>query len=122
MDTETKDQPAAVASATTPAALSSSALLGAGYHGSDGAVCCALCHAECEWEQCTCDDGYTAPGELHEEDPLWYDEGDIEPCQECNARGGWWVCPTRDCCKFPISRIISAPNDKLCHGQGEGKL
>lgn len=32
--------------------------------------------------------------ELYEEDPLWYDEDDIESCDICDGEGGYSVCPT----------------------------
>jgi hypothetical protein len=28
----------------------------------------------------------------YDEDPFWYDEGDIIPCNECHSKGGWWRC------------------------------
>jgi len=43
------------------------------------------------WVPCWngCDDGYF---DGYEEDPLWYDEGDMETCAACNGEGGWVVC------------------------------
>lgn len=38
-----------------------------------------------------CDDGYIT--DLYEEDPLWYDEDDIEVCDECRGYGNYWWCP-----------------------------
>jgi hypothetical protein len=75
---------------------------GLGASGSDGARDVApgcdgpMCSCGCEMEHTRCDaceDGFTAPGELYEMDPLWYDEDDSEPCHQCNGRGGWWWCP-----------------------------
>jgi hypothetical protein len=37
-------------------------------------------------------EGSTAPGELYEQDPLWYDEDDADPCSVCGGTGGWTVC------------------------------
>lgn len=31
--------------------------------------------------------------ELYEEDPLWYNIDDVEPCDICRGEGGWLVCP-----------------------------
>lgn len=56
-------------------------------------LCCNPCGGE----------GCTEPGELYEEDPLWYDPGDIRTCDECRGHGhhqwcqscGWdvlWGC------------------------------
>lgn len=58
----------------------------------DGDRYCA-CGACMVRTDCICEDGYTAYGQLHEMDPLWYDEDDIRPCHECGGDGGWWVCP-----------------------------
>ena len=55
---------------------------------------CARCGSDVEWFECEhCGgEGETAPGELHEEDPLWYDEDDSEPCHQCGGAGGWRFC------------------------------
>lgn len=55
---------------------------------------CARCGSSMDFERCdSCGgDGFTAPGDLYEEDPLWYDRDDVEPCQWCNGRGGWRRC------------------------------
>ena len=56
---------------------------------------CPICGAEkSEWEDCWqigCEDGWIT--DLYEQDPLWYDEDDVEMCDVCNGKGGWWVCP-----------------------------
>ena len=43
------------------------------------------------WVPCWngCQDGYF---DGYEEDPLWYDEGDMETCDICGGEGGWTVC------------------------------
>jgi predicted RNA-binding Zn-ribbon protein involved in translation (DUF1610 family) len=52
---------------------------------------CQRCGEMKVWEDCDqCDDGYV---EVYDEDPLWYDPGDIERCHQCNGAGGWRVCP-----------------------------
>lgn len=60
---------------------------------------CPRCGGDVEWQECEeidCDDGQVS---LYEEDPLWYDEGDTEPCQTCDGQGGWWHCVnTREWC------------------------
>lgn len=33
--------------------------------------------------------------ELYDEDPLWYDEDDIETCEECAGAGGWQRADTQ---------------------------
>ena len=55
---------------------------------------CARCGSSVEFEDCWyCGgEGFTAPGALYEEDPLWYDPEDSEPCRECRGNGGWLVC------------------------------
>ena len=56
---------------------------------------CPVCGCEMsEWEECWqigCDDGWIS--DLYESDPLWYDEDDVEMCDVCQGKGGWWVCP-----------------------------
>lgn len=55
---------------------------------------CARCGSSIEWEQCgACGgEGITAPGELYEQDPLWYDQDDYEPCHQCNGDASWGIC------------------------------
>ena len=56
-------------------------------------VSCGRCGSSADWEDCPdCEDGETFPGELYEQDPLWYDEDDTLPCETCDARGGWYRC------------------------------
>jgi hypothetical protein len=37
-------------------------------------------------------EGRTEPGELHDLDPLWYDEDDEAPCFTCHGEAAWMVC------------------------------
>lgn len=55
---------------------------------------CARCGSSMSHESCgACGgDGITGPGELHEQDPLWYDEDDYESCHQCDGEGGWMFC------------------------------
>ncbi len=67
---------------------------------------CIGCGADLIFEDCgICDDGYTHPGELYDEDPLWYEEDDIERCYQCDGDGGWWLCPNRDCIQTVDSHL-----------------
>lgn len=56
---------------------------------------CPICGSFLEWEECWngCEDGYF---DGYEEDPLWFDEGDVYPCSICFGHGGFWVCPNAD--------------------------
>lgn len=47
-----------------------------------------------DWVDCWngCDEGWHT--DLHEMDPMWYDEGDMEKCDVCNGHGGWQLCFT----------------------------
>jgi hypothetical protein len=59
---------------------------------------CRDCGASMVFETCTsCDEGYTPPGLLHEVEPDWYDEDDVEPCELCEEKGGWWCCFDQAC-------------------------
>ena len=62
--------------------------------GQDWECQCARCGSSVTEEVCSwCGgDGETQPGELYEEDPLWYDEDDTEPCHQCGGEGGWARC------------------------------
>lgn len=53
---------------------------------------CPICGAVLEWEDCWngCDDGYF---DGYEDDPLWYDPGDLIVCSVCGGRGGYLACP-----------------------------
>lgn len=55
---------------------------------------CQQCGAGLDYEECPdCDgEGETEPGYLYEQDPLWYDEEDTEPCSTCDGAGRWPVC------------------------------
>lgn len=54
----------------------------------------ARCGSSLDWDSCdVCGgDGITGPGELHEEDPLWYDPDDFEPCSQCGGQACWPQC------------------------------
>lgn len=56
---------------------------------------CPYCQYDEEWRECwQCGGaGQTEPGELYEEDPMWYGPEDVEQCHECDGAGGWWQCP-----------------------------
>jgi hypothetical protein len=41
------------------------------------------------YRKLSCQDGYF---DAYEDDPINNDEGDMEPCRECRAEGGWTVC------------------------------
>lgn len=63
---------------------------------------CARCGSSMDWHSCSwCDgEGITAPGELHEQDPLWYHPDDTEPCHQCGGEGSWPMClSSEDWCK-----------------------
>jgi hypothetical protein len=53
---------------------------------------CPKCNSEMRSTSCYafCQDGYF---DGYEEDPLWYDPGDLIPCRECNATGYLVWCP-----------------------------
>lgn len=55
---------------------------------------CGRCGSSIDWHQCGgCGgEGSTAPGELYDEDPLWYGTDDCETCRTCNGEGSWGQC------------------------------
>lgn len=61
----------------------------------DGTSVCTTCgelgDGETEWVDCWngCHDGFH---DGYEEDPLWYDDGDMIRCDVCNGKGGWLQC------------------------------
>lgn len=83
--------------------------------GNDWECQCARCGSSMEWEQCgACSgDGSTAPGELYEMDPLWYDEDDCEPCHQCGGEGSWPTCLSgfEWCLTHPLPGRIEYPPD-----------
>lgn len=47
-----------------------------------------------EWVDCwSC--GGEGGHDGYEEDPLWYDEGDVIPCDICHGKGGFLLCWAR---------------------------
>ena len=52
---------------------------------------CAICGSFMFWEDCWngCEDGYL---DCFEEDPMWYDEGDVRICDVCEGKGGFYIC------------------------------
>jgi len=101
---------------TNDPAVASSDLLGAMYRGSDGAMTCALCHYEMEWEECSAcggDGGFDG----YEEDPLWYQPGELAPCPQCNSGGGDWWCANKDCPTQSGWKVIPAPKAPNAPGE-----
>lgn len=72
------------------------ALMGAMYAGSDGAMTCALCDHEMEWDECQagCEAGFF---DAYEDDPNYYQPGELKPCHDCEGEGGSWWCATNGC-------------------------
>jgi hypothetical protein len=55
---------------------------------------CEKCGSTKFWVDCWngCDEGWIT--DLYEQDPLWYDEDDMERCDICRGKAGWYVCST----------------------------
>lgn len=52
---------------------------------------CPRCGNATDWLPCwNCggDGGFDG----YDDDPLWYDEGDVIVCGHCHGTGGWWMC------------------------------
>ena len=90
------ESPVTQAEAKSGAAVACSALFGDNppNDGREYDCQCARCGSSVQWEQCgACGgEGITGPGELYEQDPLWYDMDDYEPCHQCNGDASWGIC------------------------------
>lgn len=55
---------------------------------------CARCGSSLEWHECSAcgGEGITGPGELYEQDPLWYDMDDYETCHQCGGEASFQSC------------------------------
>ena len=98
--------------------VASSDLLGVGIEHADGSVVCALCGYEAEWSEC-CACGGEGGHDGYEEDPLWYQPGELAPCPQCDGAGGDWWCENSKCETQNIWKLRKAkptPNDKLRRG------
>ena len=62
-------------------------------------VFCPDCGQDMDWIDCDLcgGEGYFDGETLMEEDPLWYGPDDIERCEQCEGKGGWWWCSNREC-------------------------
>jgi hypothetical protein len=70
--------------------------IGADVQEYEGDPFCEVCESDLVWRDC---DQCGGEGEfdweaLQEEDPLWYQPGDTERCEQCGGAGGWYVCPS----------------------------
>lgn len=68
-----------------------------------------------EWEECHsgCDDGYF---DGYEDDPIYYQPGDLVICHNCRGEGGTWWCMNKECPTHEVWKKIpapEAPNTKL---------
>jgi len=90
-----------------PLAVASGDLLGVGYESPDGSVTCAACGGECEWTECNacCGEG---GHDGYEDDPLWYQPGEIATCCQCNGAGGDWWCENSKCQTQNIWKLRNA--------------
>ena len=67
---------------------------------------CARCGSSLEWHECSAcgGEGITGPGELYEQDPLWYDQDDYETCHQCGGEASFPSCLSSEewCKNHPI--------------------
>lgn len=79
----------------------------------DSPPACTYCGGDMTWEECDqCDEGYTPVGLLHECEPDWYDEDDVEPCEQCESRGGWWTCLSQRCSLERLAALGPVPRQE----------
>lgn len=60
-------------------------------------VLCPDCGAETLSRNCngfSCEDGFI---DEYEDDPLWFDPGDVSECEECHGTGVERWCPEKGC-------------------------
>ena len=91
------------------------------YHGSDGAITCAMCDCEAEVDHCEhCEDGFD--GHDCGDDTCccsWPDEN--VPCQICYGRGFNYSCLNNDCKALELSRRIEANVQALAPSESESQ-
>lgn len=99
--------------------------LGDGYEHPNGSITCASCGYDVEWEECAACGGEGGQ-DGYEEDPNWYQPGEMAPCPQCNCSGGDYFCPNSDCPTVTILKIRQAPKSpnsaKLSHSGQKEKL
>lgn len=52
---------------------------------------CEVCGAELTWIECWKCLG-NGEFDLYEDDPIYYEPGEVETCDECGGDGGWLGC------------------------------
>lgn len=93
-------------------------VLGVGIEHADGSVVCARCGYEAEWSECNACGG-EGGHDGYEQDPLWYQPGELAPCAQCNGGGGDWWCENSKCETQNIWKLRKAkptPNAELRDG------
>ena len=86
---------------------------GTAYRGCDGAVTCVLCHCEMDGDLCDscCGDGFY---DGYDDDPLWYDQGELVTCENCGGRGMLWFCCHQQCPTGLAYRIFTVLPLRKC--------
>ena len=57
-----------------------------------GEIPWCICGRGMHWVDCWDCGGEGYHDDLYEQDPLWYDEDDIEICSTCHGKSGYWIC------------------------------
>lgn len=60
--------------------------------GEDTLPTCGICGCELERVQCPICGG-EGDIDVYDDDPMWYEPCDTEPCDMCDGMGGWYECP-----------------------------
>ena len=58
---------------------------------------CPKCHENLMTRDCEYCGGYGTIDDLHEQDPLWYEEDDWEYCSNCRGVGAFFWCANEKC-------------------------
>lgn len=78
--------------------------IGVGIEHHDGSVVCAYCGYELEWDECS-DCGGEGGHDGYEDDPNYYQPGEMVSCCVCGGEGGKYWCETIGCPTQQINEI-----------------
>lgn len=69
-----------------------------------GLPVCPDCGWDAVWADCN-ECGGAGELEVYDDDPMWYEPGDTEPCYQCGGDGGWWFCANHNCKRVTVDAV-----------------